>query len=190
MSAAWLSAASNSAGRSSCSASSHCSCSSARAGSGKPSRSKAPAVSAHRLIGAARQASRRRRECARWTKPSAARASLLGGQHGQFGQGDLIVRMLCQESRGRGPGGLVLVGRPQQHALGGQQTGPVAARLLLQQVVDVFQAGQVLLAFDHAVDLLQFGQEIAAAELDLLARAAGTKRIGVDGHEEWIVVSG
>ena len=67
--------------------------------------------------------------------------------------------------------------------LGRQQTGPIAAGLLLQQVIDVFQAGQELLAFDHAVDFLQFGEEIAAAELDLLARAAGTKRIGVDGHE-------
>ena len=61
--------------------------------------------------------------------------------------------------------------------------GPIAARLLRQQVIDVLQAGQILLAFDHAVDLLQFGEKIAAAELDLLARAAGTKRIGVDGHE-------
>ena len=46
-----------------------------------------------------------------------------------------------------------------------------------------FRQAKILLAFDHAVDLLQFGQEIAATELDLLARAAGTKRIGVDGHE-------
>ena len=163
-----------------CSTSSHCSCSSARAGSGKPSRSRAAGRHAHGLIGAARQVSRRRRASPAATKSSAARASCLGGQHGQFGQGDLVVRMLCQKGRGRGSGGLVLVGRPQQQALGGQQTGPIAARLLLQQVVDVLQAGQVLLAFDHAVDLLQFGEEIAAAELDLLARAAGTKRIGVE----------
>ena len=77
-------------------------------------------------------------------------------------------------------GRLVLIGGPQQLALGGQQAGPISARLLLTQMFDLFQAGQELLAFDHAVDFLQFGQEIAATELDFLARAAGAKRIGVD----------
>ena len=96
--------------------------------------------------------------------------------------------MLRQERRGGGAGGLVLVRQPQQLAPGRQQARPIAPRLLGQQPIDVLQAGQILLAFDHAVDLLQFGQEVAAAELDFLARAAGTRRIGVDGHGR--VVSG
>ena len=39
-----------------------------------------------------------------------------------------------------------------------------------------------MLAFHHAIDLLQFGQEIAATKFHLFARAAGTKRIGVERH--------
>ena len=91
--------------------------------------------------------------------------------------------MFHQEGGGGGSRGLELVGDPQQHALGGQQARPIAARLLRHEVIDVLQASQELLAVDHAVDLLQFREKIAAAELDFLARAAGTKRICVDGHE-------
>ena len=105
-----------------------------------------------------------------------------------LGQGDLVVGVFRQEGGGGGSCGLGLVGDPQQHALGGQQTGSIAARLLRQKMIDVLQASQELLAVDHAVDFLQFRQEIAAAELDFLARAAGTKRICVERHEG--VVSG
>ena len=55
--------------------------------------------------------------------------------------------------------------------------------LLLQELIDGLQASVELLAFHHAVDFLQLGQKIAATELDLLARAAGTRGVGVNGHE-------
>ncbi len=145
---------------------------------------------AHRLIGACRQVAVGGPH--RPLLPIERRAGVgLGGGNRRFGQGNLVVRMLRQERRGGGSGGLVLVRQPQQLAPKRQQARPIAPRLLGQQPIDVLKAGQVLLAFEHAVDLLKLGQEVAAAELDLLARAAGTKRIGVDGHGgEWLVDSG
>jgi hypothetical protein len=56
----------------------------------------------------------------------------------------------------------------------------------------MLQRAVALLAVDHPLDLLQFGDDIGtAAKLDLLAAAAGAGLVFVDGHgPEGAVVSG
>jgi hypothetical protein len=92
--------------------------------------------------------------------------------------------MLGQKLLGGGLGGLVLIRGPQQHALGREQASPIPPRLVGQKSIEVLKAGQVLLAFDHAFDFLEFIEKISAAKLDFFARAAGTERIGVESHED------
>ncbi len=133
----------------------------------------------HRLIRASGERSRgmlncllHEAECRSWIAVS--------HQYGLFGQGDLILWEFFGKRRGRNLSGLALVGSPQQQALKREQTLPVAPRLLLHETLDVLQSRQVLLPFEHPVDLLKLGERVVAAKLDLLARAAGAKRIGVE----------
>ena len=58
----------------------------------------------------------------------------------------------------------------------------------LFQPLQVLQAGQVLLAVDHPLDLLELSQQIVAAKLDLLARTTGTNGIGINRHDRptWV----
>ena len=79
-----------------------------------------------------------------------------------------------------GLGGFELIGGPQQFRLDGHQAGPPLTLGL--QLVDMLQRGDVLFALDHAIDLLQFGLEIGATELDLLAGSRRARRISIDGH--------
>ena len=57
-----------------------------------------------------------------------------------------------------------------------------AARMLGQRLLDVPQRGPRLVAFDHAVNLFDVTDQIGAAELQLLAAAAGTRSIGINRH--------
>ena len=69
----------------------------------------------------------------------------------------------------------------------GKQTS--AARIFFVELGDVIQPGDALIAVDHSLELVQFMDEIGAAEFDFLAGAAGARRIGVDGHRRGIPFS-
>ena len=53
-----------------------------------------------------------------------------------------------------------------------------------ERLLDVPQGGAWLLAFDHAVDFFDFADQIGAAELQLLAAAAGAECVWINGHGE------
>ena len=53
-----------------------------------------------------------------------------------------------------------------------------------QRLLDVPQRGPRLVAFDHAVNLFDFADQVGAAEFQLLAAAAGTQRIGINRHDD------
>ena len=114
-------------------------------------------------------------------QPHRPGASWPSDRHRHGRQGDRVVGMLLVKPRG-GRGGLF--GLPQvglQRELGRQQAGPVG--IFLRQLVDLFQCRGALFAFDHPLELFQLGQEFGAAEFDLLASAAGTRRIGIESHD-------
>ena len=75
----------------------------------------------------------------------------------------------------------ILLRREFEFRAGGHQAGP-AGRLRLQPLHLIKRRGD-LVALDQRVELLEVPDEVGAAELDLLAGAAGTGGIGVDGHE-------
>ena len=182
-STAWLSAASTSAARVVLVGDFALQLQQAVGGQRKAGVQQASGHQPHRLVSARGQA-RRRRNASPFAADPKPRGRLLSAARIAISARAIwLSGILHQEGGGRGSRGVVLVGDPQQHALRRQQARPIAARLLRHEVIDVLQASQILLAVDHAVDLLQFRKEIAAAELDFLARAAGTKRICVDGHE-------
>ena len=52
-----------------------------------------------------------------------------------------------------------------------------------QRLLHVPQRGPRLLAFDHAVNFFDLADQIGAAELQLLAAAAGAQRIGINSHD-------
>ncbi len=68
-----------------------------------------------------------------------------------------------------------------QGKLGRQQAGPIG--IFLRQLVDQFQGGDTLLPFDHPLELFQLRHEFGATEFDLLASAAGTRRVGIENHD-------
>ena len=54
--------------------------------------------------------------------------------------------------------------------------------MLGERLLDVPQRGPRLLAFDHAVNLFDLADQIGAAELQLLAAAAGAQCVGINSH--------
>ena len=67
-----------------------------------------------------------------------------------------------------------------QKCLDRQQTG--AVRIFLERVLNMFEAGQPLVSFEHPLDTLQFTQQVLAAELNFLASASWTRHVSVEGH--------
>ena len=94
-------------------------------------------------------------------------------RHGVVGTG-LEKLGACRRGRGKLLGGKLEAGSV------GHQAGP--ARMPLRELFDLRQGGGVLLPLGQTVELFQVAHEFRAAELDLLAGAARTGRIGVDGH--------
>ena len=102
------------------------------------------------------------------------------GKHSRFRPGRGVLRKAPDEIGRIGRRPVELTGHPEQFRLDRHQAGPVVTLLL--DLIDMLETGDELLAFDHAIDLLQFGQEVWATELDLLAGSARTKGISVEGH--------
>ena len=92
--------------------------------------------------------------------------------------------------------GVVGKGFEERHAAGRRlrellrgQLEPVAVReeagtprMPLREPLDFAERRRVLLPLRQPVELLQIAHEFGAAELDLLAGAAGARRVGVEGH--------
>jgi hypothetical protein len=99
---------------------------------------------------------------------------------GRLAEGERIVGMGVEESSGRAGGFGELLGREFELRLRGQQAG--LAGMLLGQPLHLVECGRNLVAFDEPVELFEVTDELAAAELDLLAGATGTRGVAVNGH--------
>jgi hypothetical protein len=53
----------------------------------------------------------------------------------------------------------------------------------LLKLIDVLEASDELLSFDHAIDLIQFRKKVRAAKLYFLAGSARTLRVCFKGHD-------
>jgi hypothetical protein len=73
-----------------------------------------------------------------------------------------------------------LIRDPQQFRLDAHQAGAILA--LLFELVNMLDAGDELLAIDHAIELFQLGKKVGTAELDFFAGSTGTKGVCVKSH--------
>ena len=95
------------------------------------------------------------------------------GKQGRFGPGRGVLRKALDEIGHIGRRPVELIGHPQQFRLDRHQAGPVLALLL--ELIDMLDTGDELLAFDHAIDLLQLGKKSGQQNLIFLPVPPGQR---------------
>jgi hypothetical protein len=92
--------------------------------------------------------------------------------------------MLFPKGRQRGGRLLAIAEHCLERGSSGKQAG--AAGIFRVELGDVIEARDALIAVDHSLKLVQFVDQIGAAEFDFLTGAAGARGIRIDGHRQGI----